>query len=558
MLNMSGLIRSSCSRFCSSSICPRGSVWLSAALFITMSIVCAELSAQVKLGDDLIIKGPNEVEFVFRPIPLGIKENMRISGIEYTMGDPALGFKAFPAKVSLGGCFVAPSPADPSQKEWVYYLGKYELTEEQYYAVMNPDGAQPDKSAGKKPMAGLTYYEVLAFLDKLNIWLLKNAAGQLPHLNDAPGFIRLPTEAEWEFAARGGLAVPSDIRSSAHPYTDGLEDHEWFAGPKSSHNQVQPVGRLKPNPLGLYDMLGNVSEMTNNLYQLEYYQGRSGGLTARGGHFLTNERDLNAALRIEEPFYLGDKKRGMKPNKKPTLGLRLAIGSPIMTDRGEIAVLEEAWDEHKDSAGRAASPAGLSTAPIGVKTGLKAGDARGHLANARARLAAGGELSSSFIDPISRDLGFLEASLTDIDLIRKKGESDSASSWIRIGVFVAQYYGKEKGNRDGGINYIATLKKTPGNEDRIKRIEERLPGLNANMAELLTAYHDSLSQLATLDSGVVFEALIRHRDELEKKQSVPERAIKACDLLERHYKNIIVDKVVSRKILSNDLDSLVD
>lgn len=512
---------------------------------LILFLCCADLSAQAAVGDDLVIKGPAGTEFTFRAIPLGLNEEQRIESLEYTMGDPELGFKAFPAKVSIGGAFVV-------QNEWVYYLGKYELTEGQYYAVMNPE-AGAERLASQKPMTGLSYYEAMLFMDKLNTWLFENAADQLPYLNEAPGFIRLPTEAEWEFAARGGLAVSSDLRAAAHPYSDGLENHEWFSGPKSSHNQVQNVGKLAPNPLGLHDMLGNVSEMTNNLYQLEYYQGRSGGLTARGGHFLSNENDLNAALRIEEPFYLGDKTRGMKPNKKATLGLRLAIASPIMTDRDEIAALEDAWEVYRES-DRSNSPAGQSTEPIGVRTDVAAGDARGHLANVKARLAASDD--TAFTEPISRDLGFLEASLTDIDLIRKKGESDSAASWVRLGVFVAQYYAKDKASREKAITYIANLQKTPGKEETVKEFEERLRGLEGNLAEFLTVYHDSLTQLGSLNVMIVSEAIKKHREELRKRPSVPERAINACDLFARHYEIIKADKVLNRNTLSKDLDIL--
>ena len=157
--------------------------------------------------------------------------------------------------------------------------------------------------------------------------------GQASKNGEATGFLRLPTEAEWEFAARGGIAVSLDEFDRKTPYEGPLTRHEWFAGPKSSHDKVKPVGRLAPNPIGLHDMLGNVAEMTESLYRIEYYQGKAGGFVARGGHYFTAEKNLRSSMRTEEPFYtnLGDKPPA--PNKKPTLGLRLAVSSVVFSDR---------------------------------------------------------------------------------------------------------------------------------------------------------------------------------------------------------------------------------
>ncbi|MDR2946644.1 MAG: formylglycine-generating enzyme family protein [Candidatus Adiutrix sp.] len=508
-------------------------------------------------GNDLVIPGPGGQEFIFRPVPLGLGENDRLSGAQFTMGDPALGFRAFPTTVSLGGAFLVPSA---SGKEWVYYLGKTEITEAQYYAVMEPENTPKEKLKSGKPMTGLSYYEAQAFLDRLNQWLFANALDKLPLLNNTPGYLRLPTEAEWEFAARGGPAVSADVFAAPQPYAeDDLAAYEWFAGPKSSHNEVRPVGQLKPNPLGLHDMLGNVSEMTNNLYQLEYYQGRSGGLTARGGHFLTAEKSMGAALRVEEPLYLGDKKQGLKPNRKPTLGLRLALSAPIMTDRAEIDNLEDAWEEYRESDGRTVSPAGLSTAPVGVKTDVKAEDVRGHLANIRARLAAG-ELPESLSAPLNQDLGLLEASLTGIDMIRKQAETDSARSWVRIGVFAGHQYMREEAKRPRLEEIIqANQSRTDRNaqeENMLKMLLARQEDLRGNLNDTLSAYHNALTQMASLDPAAVAEALKRYREELEARTPAPTEVLKVMGVLTGHFDIVVKDRVLNRENLMRDLNAV--
>ena len=128
---------------------------------------------------------------------------------------------------------------------------------------------------------------------------------------------------------------------------------------------------FRPNPLGLHDMLGNVREMTLSQYHIEYYQGRSGGFAARGGHFLVAEKDMACALRTEEPYYLGSADKGMRPNVKPTMGLRLVLSAPVLTDRDSIAAIEDAWETHRSGAG-ADLPAALSVADVAAQEAVPA------------------------------------------------------------------------------------------------------------------------------------------------------------------------------------------
>ncbi|MDR0882728.1 MAG: formylglycine-generating enzyme family protein [Candidatus Adiutrix sp.] len=517
------------------------------------SLASAQGSDQ-KFTDDLVIPGPEGVEFVFRPISLG-EGGGRLTSRRFNMGDPGIGFRAWPTAVALGGAFLRPRPNDPQQEEWVYYLGKYELTEGQYYAVMGlPTGGDPKIFQSRKPMSNLTYHDSQAFLDKLNQWLFSHALDKLPVFNDAPGYMRLPTEAEWEFAARGGVAVSSDVFSARHPYPDELVAHEWFSGPKSSHGKIQEVGKLAPNPLGLHDMLGNVSEMTTTLYQLEYYQGRSGGLTARGGHFLTRENDLNAALRTEEPFYLGSRQKGLKPNKKVTMGLRLAISSAIMTDRGEIDVLEEAWDGYVQSA-RQTTPAGASTAPVGIRTDLKAGDARGYLANIKSRLAAAG-LPPTVSDPLKLELGYVEAALTDIDVIRKKAEDDSALSWVRTGNLFSQHFVREIIKLNKLMELLKQYEERRKKGAVLPEISQRQQEIKANLFEALTAYYEALTQLVTLDPASVAAALTKHREYLKNQKPLPEEALACLELLDRHFSRFKAQHTLDRDVLIEDLAAL--
>jgi formylglycine-generating enzyme required for sulfatase activity len=178
-----------------------------------------------------------------------------------------------------------------------FYLAKYELTQAAYQRVAgkNPSRYQGDAN----PVEKVTWSDCVSFCQKLS---------------QATGVeIRLPTEAEWEYACRAGTRTSFSYGDIAYHLENAafwqLGEYAWYGD--NSGQQPHPVGRKKPNPWGLYDMHGNVREWCADWFAENYYQSapvadpqgpNAGGFrVVRGGNWQCGGNDMRCARRDAWP-----------------------------------------------------------------------------------------------------------------------------------------------------------------------------------------------------------------------------------------------------------------
>ncbi|MDR2669738.1 MAG: formylglycine-generating enzyme family protein [Desulfovibrio sp.] len=131
-----------------------------------------------------------------------------------------------------------------------FYLGKHEVTQAQWAAFMEEN---PSWFRGAElPVEQVFWDQALEFINRLN-------------RSEGHGRYRLPTEAEWEYAARAGRDDADAVAADA----DALGRVAWYD--KNSGNSTHPVGQKEPDARGLYDMLGNVNEWVQDWFAADYY-----------------------------------------------------------------------------------------------------------------------------------------------------------------------------------------------------------------------------------------------------------------------------------------------
>ena len=184
-----------------------------------------------------------------------------------------------------------------------FFISRFELTQDIWEIVM---GYNPSFFKGSDlPVENVSWNEALIFINKLNL---------LTGMD-----FRLPTEAEWEYAARGGK-YSLDYTFSGSDFVKGVA---WYKD--NSKNATHEVGRKRPNELGIYDMSGNVAEWCFDFYEFDYYK-RCPKDNPSGPRTGVNKVNRGGSWVMEDIYQDVRVRNVASPDERnPSLGIRLAM-----------------------------------------------------------------------------------------------------------------------------------------------------------------------------------------------------------------------------------------
>jgi formylglycine-generating enzyme required for sulfatase activity len=254
---------------------------------VLMIGLCLEALAAPVAADDWPITPPD---------PLKAIEMVLVKGGCYTMGD-TFGDGAEDEK----------PPREVCVKD--FYIGKYPVTQMQWTGTMGTNPSREPNCGLTCPVENVSWNDVQEFLAKLN-----RRTGKA---------YRLPTEAEWEYAARNGGKKEEWAGTSNEKE---IGDFAWYYD--NAVFQTHPVGLKKPNGLGLYDMTGNVWEWMSDRYDPGYYA--TGPKDEPAGAAVGNTRSLRGGCWGDLPSFVRVARRiGLVSTARGGgYGLRVALPAP--------------------------------------------------------------------------------------------------------------------------------------------------------------------------------------------------------------------------------------
>ena len=287
---------------------------------------------------DLVLPLPCGGGMAFQKVDVPADPDNPLSDQPLRLGasDPESGYLDYFVRTYLRGAF---EEGDAGNTH--YFIARYELTRDQFAAIM--DKCKEPTLGGRFPKSGLSWFDAVDLSRIYTEWLRAHAETVLPSRYGIPAFVRLPTETEWEYAARGGSRVDALTFGARRFFERGerIDTFAWHHG--TTRNEARPIGIRKSNPLGLFDIYGNVEELVLEPYRMNAvgrHHGQAGGVVTRGGSFRSLPDDLYSARRTEWPLFSNSD--GL-PLSQDTFGVRFVLSTHVSVSDGHVAGIQDKW-----------------------------------------------------------------------------------------------------------------------------------------------------------------------------------------------------------------------
>lgn len=504
--------------------------------------------------NDIILPMPCGLSMVFKLVAVPAKGLLWDMPMRPGVDDSAHQDRAFYDRrynTALSGAFTLEDlPAAwrkqaPQGQNYFYLVAKYEVSNLQWHAVMDnacPDTANPGAEAAR-PATDMSWYDAVDFTRRYTTWLLQNAPDSLPRFAGDQrnvGFVRLPTETEWEYAARGGQTAGSQLLLQedffALPTGESKADYAVYRPEQGARAEgMANIGSRKPNPLGIYDTAGNAAEMVLDAFRFSMagrLHGSAGGFVRKGGSFLSGDAEILPGRREEMPFFLTD-----GPAHARDLGFRPVISGINTPGGGRPQELTAEWNK-----------AGEKLAPL-AQDGQTA---RNPLDELDRLLAAAPDEASR------KNLQDLRNTIKENNIMLERQKQLEAQSLLRTGVYMIETLRNYSSRRNSLKTQIESMEREKASAkgaalEKLKQILDTanrgLVMLDTSIEKSLTFYRSKVEESALLAPEVLAAADASLAKDFSGNDPFNENMHRNLELYRLHVDAVRKNKTVSREAM---------